>query len=131
VRPSSRSDDGTLLALAAAAAFVGSAVVVRAAPRGSSAGAVDRRFLSVPVRSHAQARAFLKKLVDADLDFHLEDDPSNIIVHATDAPLFTEAEIPEVRARVAEVFTHYRGDPFEWLIELINRRNVPRIWQKP
>lgn len=52
----------------------------------------------------AQGKAFIEALHAAEMMFHFEDSPENIISGATGGPLFTEAESKMVRQRVDELY---------------------------
>ena len=59
---------------------------------------------SQPITSLEEGKAYLDRCIEAGLIWHLEDDPSEIINGKEGKPLFTEEEIPLVRARCDELY---------------------------
>lgn len=59
---------------------------------------------SKPITTRPQAEAFLRELVESDYEFHLEDDPRDIVKGSTGEPLFTEEQAVQVEARVGELY---------------------------
>lgn len=70
--------------------------------------APDRLFIFRRIASLDEARAFLDELIAADLCFHLEDDPSDIIRGVNGPLLFNRSEANAMRMRVAELYS------FDW-----------------
>jgi hypothetical protein len=60
--------------------------------------------LKTPLTTIDAARAWIKALSDAEMSFHFEDDPETIIKGLSGERLFTDEEVPHVRARVAELY---------------------------
>ncbi len=56
-----------------------------------------------PIRTREEAEAYIRALVREGMDFHFEDDPSEI-VRRDGSLLFTQEEWPLVRQRVAELY---------------------------
>jgi len=59
---------------------------------------------STPINTIEEAKTFIENLHAADMMFHFEDSPENIISGATGGDLFTAEECPMVRARVGELY---------------------------
>lgn len=57
-----------------------------------------------PISTRKQAETFIRALVDADKDFHLDDDPSDVFDVRTDARTFTDEEAAKVAERQREIF---------------------------
>ena len=60
--------------------------------------------LRAPVTDLASGKAWLKALVEANLTFHLEDDPGEIVYIQTGEPIFDPADVPIIRERVASLY---------------------------
>lgn len=111
---------GKPLAIGLLALGAGAIALAAAAPasRGSRAHAFP--LLHRPIRSEADAKAYLRELVDAGYGYHLEDDASDIVRIASGEPLFTAAEASLANQRAEEVFARFTsGDPFEYLLSLL------------
>lgn len=67
--------------------------------------------LTTPLTSIEEGKAWLKALHDADMAFHLEDDPGDIIRGSTGEPLFYGDEAEHVRLRVSELYG------FDWVAD--------------
>ena len=101
--------------------LVGTLAAIGLSRRGSSARAGVRPILrDTVITDAASAKAFIWRLAREGLDFHFEDDPSEIIVYSTGEPLFSEAELPIVNRLVDACFEHLDGDPFPALIDAHN-----------
>ena len=86
--------------------------------RGSRAHAFP--LLHRPIRSQADAEAYLRELMSSGHSYHLEDDASDIVRTSTGEPLFTAEQARLANQRAKEVFTHFtRGDPFEYMFDLL------------
>lgn len=57
-----------------------------------------------PIKTLEQGKAFIRYLNDAEMMFHFEDDPADIITLSTGKPLFTAAEARLVAKRVADLY---------------------------
>lgn len=57
-----------------------------------------------PITGLADAKAWIEALESADMMFHFEDSPEEIINGKTGADLFTPEQCPLVRQRVAELY---------------------------
>lgn len=68
--------------------------------------------LRAPITDLESAKAWLKALEEADLSFHLEDDPSDIILLRSGEPIFDPADVPLIRERVDSLYALDWG-PFE------------------
>lgn len=60
--------------------------------------------LRAPITDMASATAWLDALVAADLTFHLEDDPAEIVNCRTDEPTFLKADHGLLRERVGQLY---------------------------
>lgn len=78
-----------------------------------------RAFLRVPLRTKEEAEAFIRALHAANLLFHFDDSPDDIVETRTGARTFTDDEVPHVRARVNELFA-LLADPFALAVDLTN-----------
>ena len=71
-----------------------------------------------PLRTADEARKWIKALHDADLMFHFDDDPAEIISIETDQRIFHDDDLVLIRARVAELFD-FDFCPFEYTLALM------------
>lgn len=79
--------------------------------------------LKTPLTTIEEAQAFIKSLVAEGKDFHLEDDPDEIINGKTGCMLFTEEEADLVRQRVDELYAFDWGIcdcPIGYMLDVIN-----------
>lgn len=60
--------------------------------------------LKAPVTTLNEAYDWIRGLVEADLLFHFDDGPENIIMHATGAPLFSDADAAIVAERLEQIY---------------------------
>lgn len=60
--------------------------------------------LRAPIVDLASAKVWLETLVGAGLDFHLEDDPGDIIQMGSGEAIFDPADVPLIRERVAALY---------------------------
>lgn len=60
--------------------------------------------LRAPVTDTNSAIAWLDALIAAEMSFHLEDSPEDIIHIRTDEPLFSPEDVPLIRERVGELY---------------------------
>jgi hypothetical protein len=111
---------GKPLAIGLLALGAGAIALAAASPasRGSRAHAFS--LLHRPIRSQADAEAYLRELMRSGHSYHLEDDASDIVRTSTGEPLFTAEQARLANQRAEEVFTHFtRGDPFEYMLDLL------------
>lgn len=111
---------GKPLAIGLLALGAGAIALAAASPasRGSRAHAFP--LLHRPIRSEADAKAYLRELVSSEHDYHLEGDASDIVRISTGEPLFTAEQARLANQRAEEVFARFTsGDPFEYLLSLI------------
>lgn len=71
----------------------------------------------IPLISKEDAEALIQHLVQNRLDFHFDDDPSEIVNGLTGARLFAEEDFANIRLRVKEL-NKLLDDPFETLDRL-------------
>lgn len=64
--------------------------------------------LKAPINSLAEAKAWVRGLIAADMLYHFEDSPESIVEGKTSQRLFSKADAKIVRRRVAELYV------FEW-----------------
>src|SRR5690606_29339030 len=60
--------------------------------------------LRAPITDLASGKAWLEALSAADLTFHLEDDPADIVSGLTGERTFRDEDVPLLRRRVAELY---------------------------
>lgn len=85
--------------------------------------------LIAPVTDRPSAEAWLTALVEAGLDFHLDDVGDEAIVNvATGQPIFHPADMPLVRAQVAACYRQDWGDscPIGFILDRLNEGLGPR-----
>ena len=78
---------------------------------------------TTPITNRAEAEQFLRDLVASDMQFHLEDDPADVINGPTGEPLFTADEVPHVNARVNELYSLDWSDcecPIGFMLDIEN-----------
>jgi hypothetical protein len=82
-----------------------------------------RDFVAAPIKDLESAKAWINGLVMHDMDFHLEDDPDEIIRFSTGEALFTPDEVPVVRKRVAALYaqdwTNDEGCPIGYMMKVM------------
>ena len=126
--------NGTLLALGTVAAVVAAAGVAhQRGMRGSRAHPSRATLLSTPIRSEAEARAFIRAMVVSGFAYHLDDAPEDILRHRSGRRLFSKAEVPLMRERADELFRHLNHDPHAEMLDALalnegteGSRSMPR-----
>ena len=111
---------GTPLAIGLLALGAGAIALAAASPASRGSRAHVFPLLHRPIRSEADAKAYLRELVSSEHGYHLEDDASDIVRTSTGEPLFTAEQARLANQRAEEVFTHFtRGDPFAYMFDLL------------
>jgi hypothetical protein len=111
-------DNGALVTLGLVAAVAAVGAANKAGLYGSRAHAFP--LLHRPIRSQADAEAYLRELMSSGHSYHLEDDASDIVRTSTGEPLFTAEQARLANQRAEEVFAHFtRGDPFAYMFDLL------------
>ena len=75
------------------------------------------------VTNKEEAEAFIQRMVDENKDYHLDDNPEDMITWETGDLLFTEPEAKAIALRVSACFEHL-DDPFENLVAAIGVREA-------
>ena len=74
-----------------------------------------------PIRSQADAKAYLRAMVEEGYSYHLDDDARDIVAHVSGEPLFTPAEAKVANQRMEEVFQHFSdGDPYDFVLSFFH-----------
>lgn len=94
---------------------------------------VVRSELAAPITDLDSAKAWIRDLVKLGLDFHLEDDPAEIICGATRKRLFTDAEVPIVRKRVRSLYRLKWGAdecPIGYMMRMLDEKPATKRYFK-
>lgn len=91
---------------------------------GDAEWAINRQtFLSTPITTLEEAKVWITSLHFRGLDFHFEDFPETIVNGPTGQRLFTDEEVPLVRARINELYGFDYGEaecPIGYLLDVTN-----------
>lgn len=71
-----------------------------------------------PIRTIADAEAFIRALHDDDAMFHFEDDPADILCGYGGGDLFSITEVDAIRERQAEMYRLEGFDPCAFALSL-------------
>lgn len=87
---------------------------------------IPANHLSAPLRSLEDCKEWIEVLIVNEMDFHLEDDPGDVVCGDTFSELFDAREAELVRQRIAELNSFswgYFGCPMGYMEKVLLKKN--------